>query len=86
LPSASLSGVPDGKGRCNGIYEPIHGKHPESFVRGTMLIIFRVCAGHFWKGNREPCRNYSFGSHDAPVFPSPPCRVKGRRRGSTKND
>jgi len=26
LPSASLSGVPDGKGKCNGIYEPIHGK------------------------------------------------------------
>jgi len=26
LPSASLSGVPDGKGRCNGIYEPIHGE------------------------------------------------------------
>ena len=26
LPSASLSGVPDGKSRVNGIYEPIHGK------------------------------------------------------------
>jgi 3-isopropylmalate dehydrogenase len=25
LPSASLSGVPDGKSKCNGIYEPIHG-------------------------------------------------------------
>lgn len=25
LPSASLSGVPDGKTRVNGIYEPIHG-------------------------------------------------------------
>ena len=25
LPSASLSGVPDGKNKCNGIYEPIHG-------------------------------------------------------------
>ena len=28
LPSASLSGVPDGKGKCNGIYEPIHGESP----------------------------------------------------------
>jgi len=28
LPSASLSGIPDGKGKCNGIYEPIHGKWP----------------------------------------------------------
>lgn len=26
LPSASLAGVPDGKGKCNGIYEPIHGE------------------------------------------------------------
>lgn len=26
LPSASLGGVPDGKSKCNGIYEPIHGK------------------------------------------------------------
>lgn len=26
LPSASLGGIPDGKGKCNGIYEPIHGK------------------------------------------------------------
>lgn len=26
LPSASLSGVPDGKTRVNGIYEPIHGE------------------------------------------------------------
>lgn len=24
-PSASLSGIPDGKSKCNGIYEPIHG-------------------------------------------------------------
>lgn len=27
LPSASLCGVPDGKSKVNGIYEPIHGKH-----------------------------------------------------------
>jgi len=27
LPSASLTGIPDGKGKCNGIYEPIHGKN-----------------------------------------------------------
>lgn len=25
LPSASLTGIPDGKARVNGIYEPIHG-------------------------------------------------------------
>lgn len=27
LPSASLSGIPDGKSKCNGIYEPIHGTY-----------------------------------------------------------
>lgn len=27
LPSASLSGIPDGKTKVNGIYEPIHGTH-----------------------------------------------------------
>jgi 3-isopropylmalate dehydrogenase len=26
LPSASLGGIPDGKSRCQGIYEPIHGE------------------------------------------------------------
>lgn len=26
LPSASLNGVPDGKSKVSGIYEPIHGK------------------------------------------------------------
>lgn len=25
LPSASLSGIPDGKSKVNGIFEPIHG-------------------------------------------------------------
>ncbi|KAF2150844.1 3-isopropylmalate dehydrogenase [Myriangium duriaei CBS 260.36] len=29
LPSASLSALPDGKGKCNGIYEPIHGSAPD---------------------------------------------------------
>jgi 3-isopropylmalate dehydrogenase len=26
LPSASLSGIPDGRNKVNGVYEPIHGK------------------------------------------------------------
>jgi 3-isopropylmalate dehydrogenase len=30
LPSASLGGIPDGKGKCNGIYEPIHGESSPS--------------------------------------------------------
>lgn len=42
LPSASLSGIPDGKSKCNGIYEPIHGKPspiPSSFpVSGLVSL------------------------------------------------
>lgn len=44
LPSASLGGIPDGKGKCNGIYEPIHGKHlplivqTESFFCHVLVI------------------------------------------------
>ncbi|PVH86795.1 3-isopropylmalate dehydrogenase [Cadophora sp. DSE1049] len=36
LPSASLSGVPDGKSRCNGIYEPIHGSAPDISGQGIV--------------------------------------------------
>lgn len=36
LPSASLSGIPDGKGKCNGIYEPIHGSAPDIAGRGLV--------------------------------------------------
>ncbi|KAI9789560.1 MAG: 3-isopropylmalate dehydrogenase [Peltula sp. TS41687] len=32
LPSASLSGIPDGKSRVNGIYEPIHGMLCSSII------------------------------------------------------
>jgi len=37
LPSASLNGIPDGKGKCNGIYEPIHGKLP-LFHRLSLML------------------------------------------------
>lgn len=36
LPSASLSGIPDGKGMCNGIYEPIHGSAPDIAGKGMV--------------------------------------------------
>ncbi|KAI0425265.1 Isopropylmalate dehydrogenase-like domain-containing protein [Xylaria sp. FL1042] len=35
-PSASLSGIPDGKSRCNGIYEPIHGSAP--YISGQGIV------------------------------------------------
>lgn len=36
LPSASLGGIPDGKGKCNGIYEPIHGSAPDISGKGLV--------------------------------------------------
>jgi 3-isopropylmalate dehydrogenase len=35
-PSASLSGQPDGKSKCNGIYEPIHGSAPDISGKGIV--------------------------------------------------
>ncbi|KAH7272873.1 3-isopropylmalate dehydrogenase [Fusarium solani] len=36
LPSARLSGIPDGKGKCNGIYKPIHGSAPDISGKGIV--------------------------------------------------
>ncbi|KAF2763777.1 3-isopropylmalate dehydrogenase [Teratosphaeria nubilosa] len=36
LPSASLTSSPDGKGKCNGIYEPIHGSAPDISGQGIV--------------------------------------------------
>ena len=34
LPSASLAGLPDGKSKCVGLYEPIHGSAPDIAGQG----------------------------------------------------
>jgi 3-isopropylmalate dehydrogenase len=70
LPSASLSGIPDGKSKCNGIYEPIHGTLLRTFfpiLKLTFTSRFR--ARHFWQGHRQPRRHASFRRHDAQVLP-----------------
>jgi len=36
LPSASLTAAPDGKSKCNGIYEPIHGSAPDIGGQGIV--------------------------------------------------
>ncbi|KAK3302099.1 isopropyl malate dehydrogenase [Chaetomium strumarium] len=36
LPSASLGGIPDGKSKCNGIYEPIHGSASDISGKGIV--------------------------------------------------
>lgn len=38
LPSASLTGVPDGKTKVNGIYEPIHGMSP-FILNGKVICV-----------------------------------------------
>lgn len=38
LPSASLTSSPDGKGKCNGIYEPIHGTHSLLFLLANSVV------------------------------------------------
>lgn len=42
LPSASLSGIPDGKTKVNGIYEPIHGSAPDIAGQGIVNPIATV--------------------------------------------
>ncbi|KAH8171971.1 isocitrate/isopropylmalate dehydrogenase domain-containing protein [Sarocladium implicatum] len=41
LPSASLSGVP-GEGRCNGIYEPVHGSAPDISGKGLANPVAQI--------------------------------------------
>ncbi|KAK5134484.1 hypothetical protein LTR08_006401 [Meristemomyces frigidus] len=42
LPSASLTASPDGKGKCNGIYEPIHGSAPDISGKGIVNPVAMV--------------------------------------------
>ncbi|QKX62064.1 uncharacterized protein TRUGW13939_09220 [Talaromyces rugulosus] len=42
LPSASLTGVPDGKTKVNGIYEPIHGSAPDIAGKGIVNPVAAV--------------------------------------------
>ena len=44
LPSASLSSVPDGKSKVNGIYEPIHGRITKQSRLDVVLMSSRVGA------------------------------------------
>lgn len=42
LPSASLCGIPDGKTKCNGIYEPVHGSAPDIAGQGKVNPVAQV--------------------------------------------
>lgn len=41
LPSASISGIP-GHGKCNGIYEPVHGSAPDIAGKGVVNPIAQI--------------------------------------------
>lgn len=42
LPSASITAIPDGKTKVNGIYEPIHGSAPDIAGRGIVNPIAAI--------------------------------------------
>lgn len=71
LPSASLSGIPDGKTKVNGIYEPIHGKVLFSRLPSANMVAdgsSRLRARHIWERVGQSCRHGSLTQHDAPLF------------------
>lgn len=78
LPSASLSGVPDGKSRCNGIYEPIHGKSACSNLVTHKLMSLRFCPRYLRSRNRQPSRHDPLSGYDAPVLSSSTRRIESR--------
>jgi 3-isopropylmalate dehydrogenase len=71
LPSASLGGIPDGKTKLNGIYEPIHGRSIQVLVDGRLLIMCRFGTRYCWQGHRQPHRNRAVDQHDVQVFALP---------------
>lgn len=73
LPSASLGGIPDGKTRINGIYEPIHGKCCSArCILLRTLIFARLCARHCRERRLQPRSDHPLRQHDVQVLSLPP--------------
>jgi 3-isopropylmalate dehydrogenase len=84
LPSASLSGIPDGKSRVSGIYEPIHGMYSlKLFRKPSMLIVisFRLGTRHRRSRYRQPSRHRSLYEHDVEILLLLARTCKEDRRG-----
>jgi hypothetical protein len=81
LPSASLGGIPDGKTKLNGIYEPIHGKIGRCRQTLRLLTRYRFCARYRWQGHCQSHCNHPFHEHDVQVFTMYPRACKKDRRG-----
>ena len=101
LPSASLTGVPDGKSKVNGIYEPIHGEFFEFFaclgfpglVTRThthlvllMILFSRFSTRHLRSGHREPGCGDPVRRDAAPVLAEPAARGQGGGSGRAADD
>ena len=88
LPSASLSGIPDGKSKCNGIYEPIHGKQSLHYSSNSIkrLMTNRFCTRYLWTRKGKPHRHDPLRRHDAEILSQPTYRSEGRRGSGTEND
>lgn len=80
LPSASLGGIPDGKTKLNGIYEPIHGTSSHLPLHVRLLTNTRLCARHRRQRHRQPHRDRPFYQYDVQVlFVSTGACAKDRR-------
>lgn len=84
LPSASLSGIPDGKSRVSGIYEPIHGMYSLKLFRKPSVltvISFRLGTRHRRSRYRQPSRHRSLYEHDVEILLLLARTCKEDRRG-----
>jgi 3-isopropylmalate dehydrogenase len=80
LPSASLGGIPDGKTKLNGIYEPIHGKYFCTSLHLRLLTTNRLRARYCRQRRRQSCRNCPIPQHDVQIlFVSTRACTKDRR-------
>ena len=73
LPSASLSGIPDGKSKVNGIYEPIHGMFFSECLLFTQLLTVYTRFGtrYSGKGHRQSRSSDPFNGHAPSIFFEP---------------
>lgn len=68
LPSASLGGLPDGKSKCNGIYEPIHGKLVVPFCISLNLLRIQLMTDLCHK-----VRHLTFPARASSTLSAPSC-------------
>lgn len=86
LPSASLGGIPDGKTKLNGIYEPIHGILSAHDSQLDLLTCNRLGTRYRRPGHRQSRRDYPLDEHDVQVLALPTGARAEDRRSDTDHD